>query len=239
VSWWPGNGDATDIVGGNHGTPLNGATFAPGLVGTAFSLDGVDDFVEVPDSPGFTLSSITLDAWVKPGSVTGSLHPIVTKYNASLPDPTGVSWSFLGASNGGLGFVAYQSVSDYRGVESNKTVLTPGVWQHVAATFDSQSQVMILYVNGAEVPATLMSGSTEVAVSDSVAPVDFGTLVNMQGNLNGLWDGLMDEVDIFNRALAASEIQAIYQAGSGGKCLPPGAGAPHPSEIYLPLVLRP
>ncbi|MBM2848769.1 MAG: hypothetical protein HW418_1711, partial [Anaerolineales bacterium] len=62
MSWWPGNGDATDIVGGNHGTPLNGATFAPGLVGTAFSLDGVDDFVEVPDSPGFTLSSITLDA---------------------------------------------------------------------------------------------------------------------------------------------------------------------------------
>jgi hypothetical protein len=84
-----------------------------------------------------------------------------------------------------------------------------------------------------------MAGSTEVAVSDSVAPVDFGTLVNMQGNLNGLWDGLMDEVDIFNRALAASDIQAIYQAGGGGKCLPPGAGAPHPLEIYLPLVLRP
>jgi hypothetical protein len=119
------------------------------------------------------------------------------------------------------------------------TVLAPGVWQHVAATFDSQSQVIILYVNGVEIPATLISGSTEVAVSDSVAPVDFGTLVNMQGNLNGLWNGLMDEVDIFNRALAASEIQAIYQAGSGGKCLPPGAGAPHPSEIYLPLVLRP
>jgi len=239
VSWWPGNGDAADIVGGNHGTPLNGATFAPGLVGAAFSLDGVDDFVEVPDSPGFTLSSITLDAWVKPSSVTGSLHPIVTKYNASLPDPTGVSWSFLGASNGGLGFVAYQSVSDYRGVESNKTVLAPGVWQHVAATFDSQSQVMVLYVNGDEVPATLMAGSTEVAISDSVAPVDFGTLVNMQGNLNGLWDGLMDEVDIFNRALAASEIQVIYQAGSGGKCLPSGAGAPLTAEVYLPLVLRP
>jgi hypothetical protein len=219
--------------------PLNGATFAPGLVGEAISLDGLNAYVEVQDSPSFTLSSITIDAWVKPNSVIGSLHPIVTKYNASLPDPTGVSWSFLGASNGGLGFVAYQSVSVYRGVESNMTVLAPGVWQHVAATFDSQSQVIILYVNGVEIPATLISGSTEVAVSDSVAPVDFGTLVNMQGNLNGLWNGLMDEVDIFNRALAASEIQAIYQAGSGGKCLPPGAGAPHPSEIYLPLVLRP
>jgi len=240
VGWWPGNGDAKDVVGGNHGTPLNGAAFAPGLVGEAISLDGLNAYVEVQDSPSFTLSSITIDAWVKPNSVIGSLHPIVAKYNASLPDPTGVSWSFLGAGNAGLVFVAYQSLMVYRGVESDMAVLTPGVWQHVAATFDDQTQAITLYVNGVPVPATLISGSTQVAINDSVTPVDFGTLINMQGGLNGLWDGLMDEVDIFNRALSASEVQAIYQAGVGGKCLPPGVGAPtHPSEIYLPLIFAP
>ncbi len=54
VIWWPGDGNANDFIGGNHGVVQNGAAFAPGLVGEAFSLDSVDDFVEVPDSPSFT-----------------------------------------------------------------------------------------------------------------------------------------------------------------------------------------
>jgi hypothetical protein len=192
----------------------------------------------VPDSPSFTLSSITIDAWVRANSVTGIPHPIVTKYDGSLPDPTGVSWSFTGGSDGRLAFVVNQSVLVYRGVESNAPVLTVGVWQHVAATFDSPTQAVRVYVNGVEIPSTLIVGSTTVAMNDSVAPVDFGTLIDITGNLNGLWNGLMDEVDIFNRALAASEIQSIYQAGNGGKCAPPGAGAPSlVPRLYLPVVL--
>ena len=48
VSWWPGDGDAADIQGGNNGTLQGGAAFAPGMVDQAFSLDGVDDFVSAP-----------------------------------------------------------------------------------------------------------------------------------------------------------------------------------------------
>src|SRR5438105_9651082 len=51
VSWWPGDGDANDIQGNNDGTLQNGATFAAGLVGQAFSFDGVNDYVEVQNSP--------------------------------------------------------------------------------------------------------------------------------------------------------------------------------------------
>ena len=43
VGYWPAEGNADDIVGGNHGTLLNGATFAPGIVGQAFRFDGLDD----------------------------------------------------------------------------------------------------------------------------------------------------------------------------------------------------
>ena len=52
VAYWPGEGNANDIVGGNHGTLRGGATFATGVVGQAFSFDGVDD--------GFTASSTGL-----------------------------------------------------------------------------------------------------------------------------------------------------------------------------------
>jgi hypothetical protein len=66
VSWWPGEGDANDIVGNNDGTPVGGTTFAPGIVGQASSFDGMDDVVEVPDAPGLsfnTNSPLSVDLW--------------------------------------------------------------------------------------------------------------------------------------------------------------------------------
>jgi hypothetical protein len=48
VAWWLGDGNAEDLVSGLNGTPVGGATFAPGQVRQAFLLDGVDDVVETP-----------------------------------------------------------------------------------------------------------------------------------------------------------------------------------------------
>lgn len=48
ISWWGGDNNALDIIGTNHGTLVNGATYAPGLVGQAFSFDGAGDYVTVP-----------------------------------------------------------------------------------------------------------------------------------------------------------------------------------------------
>src|SRR6266540_6067871 len=67
VTWWPGDGSAEDVQGGHDGTLTNGATFAPGMVGDAFSLDGVDDFVSVPDSPDWNFGSraFSIDLWLE------------------------------------------------------------------------------------------------------------------------------------------------------------------------------
>jgi hypothetical protein len=51
VSWWPGDGNAQDIIGPNDGTLQGGTTFGPGMVGRAFRFDGVDDYVQVPHHP--------------------------------------------------------------------------------------------------------------------------------------------------------------------------------------------
>src|SRR5215467_8036394 len=69
VSWWPGDGNANDIQGGNDGTLVNGATFAPGIVDQAFSFDGINDYAQAPDG-GLPLGSAarTLELWMKPGS---------------------------------------------------------------------------------------------------------------------------------------------------------------------------
>jgi hypothetical protein len=57
TGWWPGDGDATDIADGNDGMLWNGATFSSaeeGMVGQTFSLDGVDDYVQLPASASLT-----------------------------------------------------------------------------------------------------------------------------------------------------------------------------------------
>src|SRR5215831_6160297 len=57
VAWWKGDGTADDVLGRNNGTLMNGASFAEGMVGQGFSLDGIDDFVLVPNSPSLSLTN--------------------------------------------------------------------------------------------------------------------------------------------------------------------------------------
>ena len=82
LAWWPGDGNANDIVGGNHGILKGDAAFAPGMVGRAFSLDGVGDYVEVAHNsnldPG--TSSFTIDAWIKTPSTSDDIQVVVSKY---------------------------------------------------------------------------------------------------------------------------------------------------------------
>src|SRR5262249_24938809 len=65
VSWWSGEGSTVDIVGGNNGSLMNGASFGAGRVGQAFSFNGINQQVIVPDSPELDpTNALTLETWV-------------------------------------------------------------------------------------------------------------------------------------------------------------------------------
>jgi hypothetical protein len=72
VSWWTGDGNANDLIGSNHGTLQNGATFAAGLVGQAFSFVNPFDFVRVPHNSNLNVGTgnVTIDAWIKLSNLT-------------------------------------------------------------------------------------------------------------------------------------------------------------------------
>ena len=57
VSWWPADGNAADIYGANNGTLQDGVTFAPGIVGQAFTVDGANDYLDVADSPTLDMTT--------------------------------------------------------------------------------------------------------------------------------------------------------------------------------------
>src|SRR5436305_1578586 len=66
VSWWRAENNVADTAGANNGALFNGATFAPGETGQAFTFNGSNSYVEVLDSPSLRLTNeLTIEFWVK------------------------------------------------------------------------------------------------------------------------------------------------------------------------------
>jgi hypothetical protein len=75
VSWWPGEGNARDIQGGNNGTPFGNVAFAAGKVGQAFSFDGNSaEFMGNPASLNITGNQVTIDGWINPITATEGVY---------------------------------------------------------------------------------------------------------------------------------------------------------------------
>ena len=203
VAWWPGEGNANDIVDGNNGTIVGDVTFAPGMVGQAFRLDGATGYVEVPDSPSLDLSGqITLVAWIDPSALGGR---VVDKITAG-----GSDGYLLDTYGGKVRFIIDgQSLS-------GATSLSTGAWTLIAGVYDGTQ--MRVYVNGS------LDGTLNTSV---VIPTNTLTLrIGADSTGGSLFTGLIDEAELFGRALSQTEIQAIAAAGSAGECRP---GVPVPA----------
>jgi hypothetical protein len=150
TGWWQAEGNANDSADGNHGT-LNGATFATGTVGQAFSFDGVDDYVNVPDSANLEVTTqFTLEAWIKPDDVS-TWRQIISKFGAAGH----YAYQYGLAPNGALRVDISAGGNTYDDLTSPTGLLSPGTWAHVAVTF--QSGFLRLYVNGVQVASKLSS----------------------------------------------------------------------------------
>jgi Concanavalin A-like lectin/glucanases superfamily/PKD domain len=204
AGWWPGDGNANDIQGANNGTLMNGATFATGEVGEAFSFDGVDDYVSVPGTWGGGPEA-TIDAWVQTTATTDDFQAIVSSTELG----EFVHLQLFDAGN----IVAY---TDGGSVFMPIVLQTPtDVYRHIA--FSIKSGDSRLYVDGQLVGLNTLTFTTITPTSN----LRIGS-----GFLGGrFFEGAIDEVEIFDRALSASEIQAIFDAGAAGKCRLPVADA--------------
>lgn len=221
VSWWPGDGSANDIVGTNHGTVNGGTTFVSGQVAQAFSFDGSGDFVNIPDNATLDLTqNITLDAWIKGASFTlpfSSETQDRNIYVISKDSNTGRSYG-IGVSDyscpgGPHAFMIAFTTSAYA-LACGTTVLNTGQYYHLAGTYDSATGLAKVYVNGTQDgTATLLPGSTLIS-----GPANVQIGARQYPGYRAFFNGEIDEVEIFNRALSATEVLSIFTAGSVGKC---------------------
>lgn len=215
VSWWSGDGNADDIQNVNNGTLQGDATFAPGMVDQAFSFDGVGDFVEAPENGSLDFNgSFSIDLWVKPNGFlpNPSSSPMVSKYDYSQGFPN-VAYEFSLWPDGRVQFVV---TCDTTNMNRNTVpdVIPVGEFSHVAAVYRQEIPSLEIYVNG-----QLQSGETRRScsfINQNDIPFRIGKRINRSSE--SFFYGLIDEVEVFNRALEPEEILAIYNAGSAGKC---------------------
>jgi PKD repeat protein len=178
------------VTGTSDGTITN-ATRVPGMFGTALYFNGTDSVVAINNAMASDISSnMTIEAWVKPATAGNNWRPIIGKsYKGSQ-----FSYVIQGATPQGV-------PSLYIAPASNNllasTPLPANIWSHVAATYDGTT--VRLYVNGVLSASQPQSG----APMPSSDPLTIGS----DGMLQSFWNGAIDEVRIYNRALSASEIQ--------------------------------
>ena len=220
VGWWPAEGSALDIAGSNSGTLQGGATAtAVGEVGLSFGLNGTSAYVQIPDSPALRPTNFTVEAWVmftsldSTGNSLAGQQYIVFKQNTRSSNFEGIYLAKERRTGGDI-FVFGVSSAAGQGVEVDSApMITPGVWYHLAGM--RGSNFIQLYVNGQFV------GQTSVSFPQDYGnfPLYFGT--SGQSYWDHKFAGLLDEVSLYNRALSAAEIAAIYTAGTAGKCQGP------------------
>ena len=137
ASWWGGNNNPLDLVGDNHGTLMNGASYADGMVRQAFSLDGSEDYVALPDAASYLLndSSGTIAAWVNP-SVIGD-NDIILAYGS-------------GEVGQGIGLGIYGNVRIYHHTSTydwqSTTSVPANQWTFLTYTWDATTET--IYKNG-------------------------------------------------------------------------------------------
>jgi hypothetical protein len=220
VGWWPldetsGLTATDEAAAPNDGTLMGapGPARIAGHCGNALSFDGIDDFVEVSDHGELDVGAgdFSIALWVKD---VGDEHEVFVDKRSSPP----IGYTFVAlfghlvlqladGLGGGAGFTNFTAT---------ETLPDDGQWHHVAATVDrSESSGGKLYVDG--VIVLTFDPTVRPGTLDNAAPLWMGrNHIPPIANPNDEWlDGAMDEVRLYKRVLAATEV--AYLQG----CPPP------------------
>ncbi len=187
---------AVDVSGyGNDGT-INGATWTTGKFGPGLNFDGTDDDVDCGNDESLNITGeITIALWIKP-SVAGeggsNVGP-VCKAEAGV-DPW--SWQLRYNAPGGGNYMGFQFNGDPEGSTwvSVQQDLLPGEWYHIAGTFDGAN--IVCYLNGVETERNTISGIRGGS----------GRFFIGQDGWDNIFNGVVDELRIYNHALSAVEL---------------------------------
>ena len=209
VSHWTGDNTALDSVGTNHGTLVSGATYSAGQIGQAFSFDGINDRVGIADSASLKLTgSLSIEAWIKADDASGVIF--FRGDDRGGLDP--YNFSFDGA-----GLLQFAVTTSANVSAVLRTSVPLGQFVHVVGTLDDATGAMGLYVNGVLMAqnntALRPFGDLDPASNPGVGIGNHGGYPATPHNFP--FDGLIDDLKVYDRALTSQEVLDDFNAGKG------------------------
>lgn len=200
VGWWRGENDPTDSAGTLEGTEVGTVNYAPGQFGSAFSLDGERDFINLGNPTALRLQDFTISAYVKRDDLTKG--GLVLSY--------GQSGFGLGLTAEGRLILTQIGIS---GIDSGNLQITDTSFHHIAVT--KSGSTVTFYLDGVASDAIVYRPTFSFFTNASIgARAD----TNEPAFL-----GRIDEVLVFSRILNAQEIQ---QLGTTNNVLTLGQSVP-------------
>ena len=206
------SGAVVDSTGFHNGTNYGAVRGVAGKIGNAFQFDGFDDYVDTLP-PSEISGAITIGLWIHPTIDTGG-HQIF----GSIQNASGGKDGIFFAHNANTASLeaAYVESNIDRGdvLYSSTNSVLPNTWTHITHTVDDLGNASI-YVNG----SLDGSGSYSVPTTSHDRALMFGKSILSQ---NLAFDGLMDDVKIWDRALSAEEVAQVA-----------GSTVPEPSTLAI------
>ncbi|SVE26743.1 uncharacterized protein METZ01_LOCUS479597, partial [marine metagenome] len=205
VAYYPFNGNANDESGNGHDGTVHGATLTTDRYGSsskAYAFNGINQSIRASHHNDLNPAHFTLSAWINPATTpTGTLgRRIVSKEGALNSGRYGFGLNQNGQKK--LGVTANHNGGPGGGANGGTTLFTAGQWYHVVGTYDGTT--MRLYVNG------ISEDSANHTISlSSNEPLGIGNLPGNTGTSEDEFDGKIDDVRIYNRALSAEEVAQL------------------------------
>lgn len=218
ASWNGTAGEVIDSSGtGNNGTAAGGVSTIFGKFGNAGNFNGSSGYVNTVNSVFFT-TEFTVEAWFYksiwkdtgvPDLNAGRMEVILSKWDR-LPSAD-VGYRFERWYGGGYFGIIVSSGVDFGGVSANvpESSVPLNQWNHAVATFKG-GQFLRLYLNG-----SLVAESTSGIYSQVTDAANFPHKIGVMSHGYGQFNGLIDDVRIYNRALSSQEISSLYNSGNG------------------------
>jgi subtilisin-like proprotein convertase family protein len=214
VGWWTGDNNPNDISGFKNNAVATGVAYTSGKVASGFNFGGGSSVI-APSSPSLRAVNLTFDAWVFPTETT--LLPVV-EYGDSNQKAGAHFWVGSGAGFGlpGSLYANFRDVDDQDHVIVVDNVIPANQWSFIAVTYDQDSGIGRLYLNGEEIGEEFWDFF--IPLTSKHLNIGYRPVTSLSGSAGARFKGTIDEVEIFNRALAADELKTLFMAGSAGKC---------------------
>ena len=177
-----------------------------GKIGQGLSFDGGDDYVSIANETNFDFertNSFSISAWVNPSVLRD--QKVISKLNA-LSNYEG--WEIQMLSAAGTFRLWFISVccANALGLTSN-TAIPINQWSHITMTYNGSSAAsgVAFYINGIKDTLTINTDALTTSILNNVAPT-----IGSRTDQTDYWQGLIDDVRVYNRALTAAEVRQVY-----------------------------